>query len=83
MCIFVPYRAVLREICHLTATSQTHPDGDENGQPDDQPVIHVIVSGPATSKRPKGRRRKSFSSLLKSLAFHSVPAMQMENNIKD
>lgn len=35
--------------------SQTHPDGNENGQSDDQPVIHVIVSGPATSKRRKRR----------------------------
>lgn len=35
--------------------SQTHPDGNENGQSDDQPVIHVIVSGPATSKRTKRR----------------------------
>lgn len=36
----------------------THPNGNENGQPDDQPVIHVIVSGPAARKVSKKRRQE-------------------------
>lgn len=45
----------------------THPNGDENGQSDDQPVIHVIVSGPATRKMAKGRQEEKVSVHYKNL----------------
>lgn len=79
---YVPFSSKSASSLHLP---HTHPNGDENGQSDDQPVIHVVVSAPATRQMAKRRRReeKSFSTLLKSPTFYSVTAMQMENNIED
>lgn len=47
----------------------THPNGDENGQSDDQPIIHVIVSGPATRKMVKRRQEENISVHYQNLLF--------------